>query len=455
MTYSAFLRRLSGVTQVVPPDLMSSRRHTRESHSQKVALVSREIAETVARTAAKNLERAKFVASCGGLDLAAAETAGLAHDLGHPPFGHGGEVALNRLLREHDVTEGFEGNAQTFRIVTRLDQRKTSAEPTGMQLTAVTLAAILKYPRQCPDPGARGSETWKKGLAKPPKFGVYQDDLGAFEAVEPLIPGVRESHTQTLEAAIMDLADDVTYALHDLEDFYTEGVVDFNEVEADLESAIAGMRGPDFEITYADESPNPFLYIAKDLADSYTYFDQGLYSEALEAALDLSHRAKLRYRYGGSQSQNVSVTKELGRVFADIFKSLQTGAEGSWKDGPAVYPEQHEWHVIQVLKTITRRYVVGTARIGFIERSQYVAMERLFTGMIEWISSTPRVSEVPATLSSYLAPKYAAKDKLPKQLGQFEVRALADYICSMSDQECLARARWLSGVEVPALSVSR
>src|SRR5262249_54105318 len=123
------------------------------------------------------------------------------HDLGHPPFGHTAEQTLNELAKK---IGGFEGNAQSFRIVTRLASR--SLKYGGLDLTAATLSAILKYP-------------WLRGgnPDKPKKGGAYRSEKAEFQFAAKLLPGPK---TPTIEAAIMDWADDITYSVHDLEDFF-------------------------------------------------------------------------------------------------------------------------------------------------------------------------------------------------------------------------------------------
>jgi dGTPase len=128
--------------------------HNRLTHALKVGQVARRLAEKLVRSSPPS-----FLDSIGGLDPNVTESAGLAHDLGHPPFGHVAEEELNKIIIERGVLDGFEGNAQSFRIVTRLEIRE--AGTLGLDLTRATLAAILKYP-------------WLKGAGpKPHKFGAY------------------------------------------------------------------------------------------------------------------------------------------------------------------------------------------------------------------------------------------------------------------------------------------
>ena len=176
--------------------------HNRLTHSLKVAQVGRRIAE---KLLAENGTDA--FDALGGLDASAVEAAGLAHDLGHPPFGHIAEDELHRLLKAAGCEEGFEGNAQTFRIVTRLAVISPAFE--GMNLTRATLAAILKYPWTSDD--------------KRRKAGAYGSEATDFEFARDGLGLPHED--QTIEAAIMDWSDDIAYAVHDVEDFYRAGLI--------------------------------------------------------------------------------------------------------------------------------------------------------------------------------------------------------------------------------------
>ena len=154
----------------------------------------------------------------GGLDPDVVETAGLAHDLGHPPFGHDGEQVICQSVQKEDA-EGFEGNAQSFRILTRLAAHTDNqADPddrgrfgdAGLNLTRATLNAILKYPWL----RAKSGEHHRK-------WGAYRADTDRLLWARAGWPGEHPS----LKAELMNWADDVTYAVHDLEDFYRAGLI--------------------------------------------------------------------------------------------------------------------------------------------------------------------------------------------------------------------------------------
>src|SRR5689334_9693171 len=158
---SPFFARLAGVTQVISPGGAGLLVHNRMTHSLKVAQVARAIAERVDPDLAEKL---------GGCDPDVVEAAALAHDLGHPPFGHLGERVLDRVARQRlSLRDGFEGNAQSYRIVTSTESR--GAATTGLDLTAAVRAAMLKYPwtrLDHPDPHPRHLVPAPRGAAAPP-----------------------------------------------------------------------------------------------------------------------------------------------------------------------------------------------------------------------------------------------------------------------------------------------
>lgn len=213
--YSSALARLAYVTQVTAPE-SGHAFHNRLSHTLKVAQVAR-----------RNAERLQGLASSGGivgaaatlvkaLDADSVEASALAHDLGHPPFGHIAENELQARAKEY-MPDGFEGNAQSFRLVTRLSVRSSTP---GLDLTRRTLDGLLKYPwKQVPhDP---------KFPKREHKWGYYTDDTHAFEFARAAWPPEPTDALpeRSFEAELMDWADDLTYAVHDVDDFFRAGLV--------------------------------------------------------------------------------------------------------------------------------------------------------------------------------------------------------------------------------------
>ncbi|HMI26758.1 MAG TPA: deoxyguanosinetriphosphate triphosphohydrolase [Streptosporangiaceae bacterium] len=204
--HSAALRRLAAKTQVVRATSADFPR-TRLTHSLECAQIGRELGQEI------------------GCDPDLVDAACLAHDIGHSPFGHNGEAALNELAA---AIGGFEGNAQTLRLLTRLEPKTEGA---GLNLTRATLDATLKYPWFRVSPGGPPPQTPPQGLAT--KFGAYAEDAEVFGWIRQGAPDRRPC----LEAQVMDWADDVAYSVHDMEDGFHAGLITFKNLKSETERA--------------------------------------------------------------------------------------------------------------------------------------------------------------------------------------------------------------------------
>ena len=194
--HSFALRRLAAKTQVAVPWATDFPR-TRLSHSLECAQVGRELGAAL------------------GADPDLMEGACLAHDIGHPPFGHNGEEALNLLAQS---CGGFEGNAQSIRLLIRLEAKTVlpDGKSIGLNLTRASLDAATKYP-------------WSR-VENAKKFGVYEDDLEIFNWYRQ---GAKSGQV-SMEAQIMDWSDDIAYSVHDLEDSLVSGQVKLDQLSNDL-----------------------------------------------------------------------------------------------------------------------------------------------------------------------------------------------------------------------------
>lgn len=213
LLHSPSFRRLQGKTQLFPGDESDFFRN-RLTHSLEVAQIAKGIAQQINAKCPEFREQE--------IDLDAVEFAGLAHDLGHPPFGHNGEKALDECMKQYG---GFEGNAQTLRILSRVEKKvQTETDPSdpcgvsslgedrrlGLNLTYRSLAAILKYDSEIPEKRDPGGKLHK---------GYYASEKPLVDAIKQHV-GMPEASAgfKTIECQIMDIADDIAYSTYDLED---------------------------------------------------------------------------------------------------------------------------------------------------------------------------------------------------------------------------------------------
>ncbi|MCL2595890.1 MAG: deoxyguanosinetriphosphate triphosphohydrolase, partial [Promicromonosporaceae bacterium] len=251
VVHSSAMRRLGAKTQVLTPGTDDFVR-TRLTHSLEVAQIGREMGRAL------------------GCDPDVVDAACLAHDLGHPPFGHNGEQALAEVAAD---IGGFEGNAQTLRLLTRLEPKVAGA---GLNLTRAALDASVKYPWLLGQ-GPRRPDGTATG-----KFGVYADDAPVFKWLRQGAP----VGMQAMEAQVMDLADDIAYSVHDVEDAVAGGRLNLEWLNAaderskvvaavrdwygawhspdDIEAALERLRASGLLITGFDGSRRALAHL-KDL----------------------------------------------------------------------------------------------------------------------------------------------------------------------------------------------
>jgi dGTPase len=377
--HSAAFRRLAAKTQVHAGAAGDGFLRTRLTHSLEVAQIAREMGSEL------------------GCDPDVVDTAGLAHDLGHPPFGHNGEDALNAAA---EACGGFEGNAQTLRVLTRLEAKVVGADgaPAGLNLTRASLDAATKYPWRR-RPGTR-------------KFGVYADDAPVFEWLRE---GGPDGDRQCLEAQVMDWADDVAYSVHDVEDGVSAGFVRLETLLRDAEERAALCR--DVAEVYSSEPPDVLEgALAGLLADPAVAGVAG-FDGSSRALVALKHAASLligRFVAAAvAATRGVAGDGPLRRYAADLVVPRATRAQCA------------------LLKGIALRYVMR--RPGSTER--YAREQEV---LLELVSAL--AERAPDELDPVFAPLFA-------QAGDDEarLRVVIDQVASLTDPAALAWHRRLVG----------
>ncbi|WP_405066908.1 dNTP triphosphohydrolase [Kribbella sp. NBC_01510] len=447
--YSAAWRRLTGVTQVITPFDDLPLMHNRLTHSEKVGQVARSIAERLVQ----NRDNWADMEKLGGFDVEVCEAAALAHDLGHPPFGHIGEQILDEVAREIlGLPDGFEGNAQTFRLLTIGKVRSLKYE--GLDQTYATLAAAAKYPWM--RVARRSGADHDDGLKADSDYRRHWNKFSAYEPQGELLATCRDfangigAEIQTLEASVMDVADDITYAVHDLEDFYIAGVLDVSAIREDLD-----------EFGDRDLIFTPFKSLGDRLAIDYP----GWFSrEALkEAAGKVENSLKIgfeRHRADLSEVEARARGKGSDLIGSYIAAVTMQAAEPLWPGGPHIGLKQAEWHEVQILKEITRSYVVQRPDIALLQRGQQTVIENLVQMLHDWVRKD----------RDRLPPRLRREVQIAEELGAGKLklgyghdssgprggenRAILDYICGFTDQHCLALYYKLSGIQVHRMSMT-
>jgi len=364
--HSFALRRLAAKTQVAVPWATDFPR-TRLSHSLECAQVGRELGAAL------------------GADPDLMEGACLAHDIGHPPFGHNGEEALNQIAAS---CGGFEGNAQSIRLLIRLEAKTVlpDGKSIGLNLTRASLDAATKYP-------------WSR-VVNARKFGVYEDDLEIFNWYRS---GV-ESGKTSMEAQIMDWSDDVAYSVHDLEDSLVSGQIKLDQLSSDLPKL--------FKVAQQ-------MYLA-DITESEM-------QEALAALQKLS--CWPRY-YDGTHRSLARLKDLASQLIGRFAQAAEVATQEKYGDGDLtrynanlVVPRAQRVEVA-LLKSMAGHYVINASD----SQIRYGEQQRLLTELVEAI-----LESAPNTLESFFL-----QDWQNAQTDQARLRVVIDQVASLTDPGAVA-----------------
>lgn len=371
LIHSAALRRLSAKTQVLGPGSDDFVRN-RLTHSLEVAQIGREFGGAL------------------GCEADVVEVACLAHDLGHPPFGHNGESALNEIAAG---TGGFEGNAQTLRILTRLEPKRVHADgrPAGLNLTRASLDASTKYP-------------WRRGHgpAPTPKFGVYEDDLPVFEWMREGSPG---GFVRCLEADVMDWSDDVAYSVHDVEDAIASGRLDLRQLrDAQDTDAVLGLAVTHFAADLGRDAVGEGLERLLATGAVPTTYDGS--RTALAGLKDMTSRIIGRFVHAAEQATRaVHGPGDLGRYEARLVVPDDSRAE------------------VAVLKAVAAHFVMFSGE----RDDEYSHQRQVVADLATWFAADPE-----QRLDADLRPDLDAADDDAARL-----RVVVDQVAGLTDLRAL------------------
>ncbi|ONI90842.1 phosphodiesterase [Saccharothrix sp. ALI-22-I] len=472
---SPFFARLGGVTQVVSSTGSGLLVHNRLTHSLKVAQAARAIAERLNTRP----ELANLLDKLGGCDPDVVEAASLAHDLGHPPFGHLGEEVLDRLARHRfGLSDGFEGNAQSFRIVTTTDVRGPAA--VGLDLTVAVRAAMLKYPwtrLSYPRPHPKDLAAPPRGAAEPAdapgtgsgKFSAYVTELEDVEQSRAFYAGRLESWQQTVEASVMDTADDIAYAIHDLEDFHRVGVLQHAAVSTELNTwlehavDLAGLSAAD--LAAQERRPGRSLESLRrrlHAKDSWAVDDDAFAHAVAKVRAELVD-GLLAVPFDGSVEAEQSVAGFSSRWTRRLVDAVGVIEEPTTRSGHVVLAVP-QWHEVQVLKFVHRRFVLLRPDLALHQRGQARMLTALVEALEQWVTDRHEANRLPRRLHDLVelaGAEYAALARTDPSVlvgatgetpsGPDAVRALArgravvDFIASLTDNQAAALLDALSG----------
>jgi dGTPase len=417
-------RRLAGVTQVVSPG-EGEIFHNRLTHSIKVAQIARRMAENLA---ARHAEVADV---WGGLDPEVAEAAALAHDLGHPPFGHAAEEELDDLIVAELATsperadpssqgsqrEGYEGNAQSFRVVTELAVRRPESTH-GLDLTRATLNAMLKYPWP-----------WSPALRVPKKYGAYACDREAFVFARQgtRVVGDHPERVRSLEAQIMDWADDIAYSVHDTEDFYRAGLIPLDRLAGTVLE-----RDRFWESVKAKAQ-----VVGIDTDRDFQIIFNGLFD-----------RIRVREPYTGTPEQQQLlydfVSSNIHR-FTSATRLVEPPESGEAVSFPAEVAIE-----VFLLKQLLWLYVIENPALAAHRLGQRRAIQTLFREFND-AASHKRWPVFPALFRDRARKLFEERQVAGELTAEDRTRLVADTIASMTDKQALLVYQRFTGVSLTSV----
>ena len=459
LLYTSSFRRLSGKSQVVASLELGSF-HTRLTHSLKVAQLGRRVAERIQRS------RIDVVANVAAPDADLIEFACLAHDLGHPPFGHAGESALQEALDaslrgrfaarqqpEGKVLENqrielgsFEGNPQSLRIVTRLAHKwlpsdgETGSEISdwfGLNLCAASIDSITKYP-------------WTRVRENQPKWGCYgTEGSAASPGDEPILqwartatganPVLGEDAVPSFEAQVMNWCDDVAYAVHDVEDFFEAGLIPLESLfGANLESEDWEKFRDGVVLKWSNKPSSPTYRGARVTAEILDFARSELLRNVpTSVAAGAFHGSNLERRHAHRRTSGL-----IGYFLRNVsFEGEPCLHNGRLTIGAT--SDESDLLIIQcdMLKELIWTYVINSASLA----SQQSGQRKIIFDLFDALSQPNGDQLLPIHFREYL------EDPLPRVGYETPIlarlRVVSDYISSLTEIQAYALHRRITGID--------
>lgn len=462
--FSSYYARLSAVTQVIGQTGAGPLVHNRLTHSLKVTAVARAIAVNIARTLATSQDLPpEYVC-----DPVVAQAAASAHDLGHPPFGHLGEGVLDRLARESlGLLDGFEGNAQTYRIIATLDV--CNGPQRGLNLTAATRSAVAKYPWT---PGVTAGDVggevlppglrWMGGRLVVRKYAAYfletEDLAHARERAHGVLP-----LQQSLEGSVMDIADDIAYSVHDVDDFHRAGLLSHGAVAREfrgwIDDAVTLRSLSDGELAVAIGKPGVALELLRrrQQDDDPWVADEEAFAAAVRRVASDVVDGLLADAYDGSLASERALTSFTSRWIHDLQGSVVPAAPDNPRTG-LVTLDRKAWHEVEVLKFVHRQFVLGRSDIAMYQRGLGRMLTRAVRGLVAWLEDPhdrhrvpPRLQELVELATEGYAqlrrdqPPGVPRIELGDEARLGRGRGVLDYVASLSDDQAMAVSEAIDG----------
>ncbi len=467
--FSPYFSRLAAVTQVISQGASGQVVHNRLTHTVKVTSVARAIAVGLRRG-----PYARLADDLGGCDAVVVQAAASAHDLGHPPFGHLGERILDRIARSRfGLADGFEGNAQTFRILTELDVHGESGE--GLNLTAAVRAAVLKYPwsrLHVPDPHPstlaqppRGGGPGEEGAGSG-KYSAYVLDVGEMREVLAAYPKIGPLR-QTVECSVMDAADDIAYSLHDLDDFHRAGVLQHASVAAEFRSWLR-RRAEFSRRTLPEDDRRPGVALERlrrrlQDRDEWIFQDEAFAVAVGRVATDLLD-GLLAVPFDSSLAAERAIGTFTRSWIAHLQESVEMTADPPIRSGHVQLGRQ-AWHEVAVLKFVHQRFVLERPDLALYQRGQAQSLSSLVADLESWLTDPIDSGRAPRRLVDLVALATAGYRRVAREEPELLVgpagepmsgredivrlgrgRGIIDYVASLTDDRAGAAARTLSGL---------